>query len=169
MRVGTRRGLIIVVFLSLAGSLYVLTSRWVRNRSSLCHLAARSQLASECAVRSEGMLYGSSRGPLMLNGEECGLRSDAWATVEIDRSAQLNNDTRIVLDRLMAPVPDGATTRVRVLVTGYIEDLGHPCFAPRFRIRASKIEPTSTIDVVRIDDVLRGYSVTDSKAMSRTH
>lgn len=90
----------------------------------------------------------------MLNGEECGLRSDAWATVEVDRCAELDNDTRMVLDRLTATVPDGATTRVRVSVTGYLEDLGHPCFAPRFRIRARKIEATSTVDVVRIEDVL---------------
>jgi hypothetical protein len=154
MWVGRRIGLIIVLVVALASSLYVITSRAIRNRSSLCHLAAGSSLAGERGVRSEGMLYGRPRGPLMLNGEECGLRSDAWATVEVDPGVQLDDDSTLVLGRLTSTVPDGASTRVRVVVTGYLEDLGHPCFAPRFHIRATKIEATSTIDVVRVDKVL---------------
>jgi hypothetical protein len=154
MRVGKRTGLVIIVCALLASSLYVLTWDWLRNRSSLCYLAARSELASERAVRSEGVLYASARAPVMLNGGECGLRSDAWAIIEVDPNARFDCDTKTVLDGLTVEVPDGATMRVRAIVTGCLEDLGHPCFAPRFRIRASKIEATSKIELVRFDAIL---------------
>ena len=112
---------------------------------SLCKMASNPNRHDNEYVRIKAALYGSAAGTLHLNGIECGPSSDAWATLEFDASFSPDSKAQEFLQNIRDVHSEGEYNKGEVIVSGEVEDLVQPCFAPRFVVYARDLKPVSEI------------------------
>jgi hypothetical protein len=130
---------------------------WYKTTSevSLCEIALNPKSYDNQTVNLRGNLYCYSNGVMHLNGIECGPRSDAWATLELEALNIPPAKTQPFLENIRAVKQQGEYKMAEVRVTGRIEDLKQHCFAPQFILYVTEIEQLSEISSGKIGVEIR--------------
>ena len=124
----------------------------VTSTVSLCEIALNPNPYNDQTISIKANLYSYHSGIMHLNGIECGPRSDAWATLELDSLVSTNFTTQQFLESIKDVKQQGEYKMAEVRVTGRIEDLKRQSFAPRFILYATQIEQSSEISTGKIED-----------------
>jgi len=124
----------VLVLAGFSGILYL-----VKRPYSLCHISQHPKLFDGRVVVIRGTLYGYSGGLIHLAGTECG-DTKAWAAVEFAESPEADNSVAELLTTIRS-LPDRTQyLTAEVIISGNLEDLGNPCFAPKFVIAAKTLQ-----------------------------
>lgn len=123
---------------------------------SLCDISLNPSEYDDQIIKIEATLYCSPTGVMHLNGGECGLRSDAWATLEFDQAFLQTGISQLLIERMKEINYPDEYKKVEVLLTGRFEDLERACFAPRFIVYATELKQVSEISGGTIRDALEG-------------
>jgi hypothetical protein len=132
-----RRGVVIgsaLVLAGMSGVLYLL-----RRPYSLCDIAEHPSFFAGRAVVIKGTLYGYSGGLIHLGGSGCE-DTQAWATIEFPESLEQDSKTRELLTSIRSLPNRSRYLKTEVIVSADLEDLGNPCFAPKFVIAARALQ-----------------------------
>lgn len=122
------------VLAGISGVLYL-----VKKPYSLCDIAQHPGLFAGRAVVIKGTLYGYSGGLIHLGGSGCE-ETQAWATIEFPESLEPGGKTEELLTSIRSLPERSQYLKAEVIVTGDLEDLGNPCFAPKFVIAAKTLQ-----------------------------
>lgn len=131
-----------VVVAAVGGLLYVLKKPY-----SLCDVAQHPSLFCGRSVVIKGTLYGYSGGLINLSGTECE-ETNAWATVKLSESLDTNAETQELLTSIQRLQDRKQYVKAEVIITGDLEDLGNPCFAPKFVITGKRLEQLTPFSLV---------------------
>ena len=140
-----RRAVVLASVLVLAGvsaALYL-----VRKPYSLCEIAQDPTAFAGRAVVIKGTLYGYSGGLIHLSGSGCE-DTDAWATIEFPESFEPDSETEDILTHIRSLPNRREYLKTEVTVVGDLNDLGNACFAPRFVIRAKRLQKLTPTTIV---------------------
>jgi hypothetical protein len=122
-----------LVLAGVSGVLYL-----VKKPYSLCEIAQHPRLFAGRAVVIKGTLYGYSGGLIHLGGNGCE-ETQAWATVNFSESLKSESKTKELLTSIRTLPDRSQYLRAEVIIAGDLEDLGDPCFAPKFVIAAKTL------------------------------
>lgn len=131
-----------ITLAAVAGFFYVL-----RKPYSLCDIAQHPSLFSGRSVVIKGTLYGYSGGLINLSGTECE-ETNAWATVKLSESLSTNAETEDLLTSIQRLQDRKQYVKAEVIITGDLEDLGNPCFAPKFVITGKRLAQLTPFSLV---------------------
>ena len=73
---------------------------------------------------------------------------NAWAIVKLSESLGTNTSTEELLTSIQRLQDRKQYVKTQVIITGDLEDLGNPCFAPRFVITGKKLEQLTPVSLV---------------------
>lgn len=124
----------VLVLVGINGGLHLVTKPY-----SLCDIVQYPRLFAGRAVVIRGTLYGYSGGLIHLSGSECE-ETQAWATIEFPESPGPDSKTEELLTSIRSLPDRNQYIKGQVIIKGDLEDLGNPCFAPKFVISAKTLQ-----------------------------
>ena len=137
------------------GILAALNQLHSKSDVSLCKISLNPEAYNNQNVEITANLYSYSTGVMHVNGIECGPRSDAWATLDLDSSFLPTTINEPFLENIRNVERQDEYKLAEVRLVGRIEDLERQCFGPRFVLYVTHIEQLSEISIHRLEDDMK--------------